>query len=320
MNKRYSFVNNWLIDIPSGTILHLTTGEHKRLGEYQLKLLDVLAREAGRLITKDELTSLVWEGRIIGNNSLPNAIHALRVALEDDGKQQKIIKTIPKKGYLLEPEYCHYVEKEEEDNGEFGSENSFESLIDKAFYGDGSLSECLMEGGKQCPPSELIDHEIALLPTSTAVHVLQQRIIFFLLLLLTALCSIAIMFWLVKHHREDPLIVKEIQDNVYSNIRLYAIDYKDNPSWGKSYVYNRLKDTFYTLNEQLKMEKITMDIYFMSEGQTLNATFKLSNDCDQKTLVMTIYHWRIVQSLLSNLIKNETGRKINELSTCETKE
>ncbi|MCN8321832.1 CadC family transcriptional regulator, partial [Escherichia coli] len=38
-------------------------------------------------------------------NSLPTAIHALRVAIDDDGKQQNIIKTIPKKGYLCNKEY-----------------------------------------------------------------------------------------------------------------------------------------------------------------------------------------------------------------------
>uniref|UniRef100_UPI0028A201C7 winged helix-turn-helix domain-containing protein n=1 Tax=Scandinavium sp. TaxID=2830653 RepID=UPI0028A201C7 len=113
MNKRYGSVNNWLIDLPSGSILHLVTGERKRLGEYQLKLLDVLMQDAGKIFTREELTNLVWDRRVIGNNSLPNAIHALRAALEDDGKKQKIIKTIPRKGYVLEPEYCSFVEKDE---------------------------------------------------------------------------------------------------------------------------------------------------------------------------------------------------------------
>lgn len=70
----------------------------KRLGEYQLKLLDILTQHAGEILSREELTNMVWERRVIGNNSLPNAIHALRAALEDDGKQQRIIKTIPKKG------------------------------------------------------------------------------------------------------------------------------------------------------------------------------------------------------------------------------
>lgn len=106
------YVNNWLIDLPSGSIINQKNGEQKRLGEYQLKLLDVLTQYAGKVITRERLTALVWEKRIIGNNSLPNAIHALRIALEDDGKDQRIIKTIPKRGYLLEKEFCLFVEVE----------------------------------------------------------------------------------------------------------------------------------------------------------------------------------------------------------------
>ncbi|SUX87103.1 flagellar transmembrane regulator [Citrobacter koseri] len=101
MNKRYYSVNNWLVDIPSGSILHLTTGERKRLGEYQLKLLETLMQDAGKIFTREELTTLVWERRVIGNNSLPNAIHALRTALEDDGKKQKSSKPSLKKGICL---------------------------------------------------------------------------------------------------------------------------------------------------------------------------------------------------------------------------
>jgi DNA-binding winged helix-turn-helix (wHTH) protein len=47
------------------------------------------------------LMSAVWKNRIVGGNSLPTAVHALRVAIDDDGKQQEIIKTIPKKGIYL---------------------------------------------------------------------------------------------------------------------------------------------------------------------------------------------------------------------------
>ena len=93
MTKTYYSVNNWLIDLPSGSIISLVSGERKRLGEYQLKLLYVLAENAGKILTREELTTLVWERRVIGNNSLPYAINALRAAMEDDGKAQKIIKT-----------------------------------------------------------------------------------------------------------------------------------------------------------------------------------------------------------------------------------
>lgn len=113
MVSRY-LIHNWLIITESGSLFHHETAEQRRLGEYQLKLLLVLAERAGKVITREELNQLVWERRVIGNNSLPNAIHALRIALDDDGKQQRIIKTIPRKGYILEAEYCRLLSPEED--------------------------------------------------------------------------------------------------------------------------------------------------------------------------------------------------------------
>ena len=99
-------INNWLIDCTTDSLIHQETKEVKRLGEFQFKLLLILSEHAGTILSKDRLNSQVWEKRVIGQNSLPNAIHALRAALEDSGKDQKIIITVPRKGYLLEKAYC----------------------------------------------------------------------------------------------------------------------------------------------------------------------------------------------------------------------
>lgn len=109
MDKLHYSVNNWLVDSAFGNIVHLHTGERKRLGEYQLKLLTIMATHAGEIFTKEELTQYVWARRIVGNNSLTHAIHSLRIALEDDGKQQKIIKTVARKGYFLDATYCQQI-------------------------------------------------------------------------------------------------------------------------------------------------------------------------------------------------------------------
>ncbi|MGE6062541.1 winged helix-turn-helix domain-containing protein, partial [Klebsiella pneumoniae] len=57
------------------------------------------------VLSRSFLMTAVWKNRIVGGNSLPTAVHALRVAIDDDGKQQEIIKTIPKKGYLFNKNY-----------------------------------------------------------------------------------------------------------------------------------------------------------------------------------------------------------------------
>ncbi len=105
--ENYTYiVNNWSIDLTSGFITNQITQEQKRLGEYQLKLITVLLEHAGEVLSREKLTHFVWPNRIIGDNSLPNAIHTLRVALGDRNKQQRIIQTIPKMGYLLDPTFC----------------------------------------------------------------------------------------------------------------------------------------------------------------------------------------------------------------------
>lgn len=108
--KNYTYiVNHWSIDMTSGFITHQITQEQKRLGEYQLKLVSALLEHTGEVLSRQQLTQRVWQHRVIGNNSLPNAIHTLRVALGDKNKQQRIIQTIPKMGYRIDPCFCEII-------------------------------------------------------------------------------------------------------------------------------------------------------------------------------------------------------------------
>lgn len=313
MNKRYGSVNNWLIDLPSGSILHLVTGERKRLGEYQLKLLHILMQEAGRIFTREELTNLVWERRVIGNNSLPNAIHALRVALEDDGKTQKIIRTIPRKGYLLEAEYCCFVEREE-------TEVSDPEAVDASPLFELTESSEPVASNASEVVEPVIYEELPSTAPSLRAPVMsrsQRWIALALLLLLSCFLSIILVSRLTQHRPENTLAAQEIQANVYSNIKLYAFDSALNPTWEEDHLYGKLKGTLYTLNLLLKSQSVTMDVYFLSNNQTLNYTFSLHSRCDEKQLVMTLYHWRIDAQKLNNLILRETRRKLSEMATCK---
>ena len=98
-------VNNWRMDSSLNALIHCETGETRRLGEYHFILLETLAKNADVVLSRSFLMTAVWKNRIVGGNSLPTAVHALRVAIDDDGKQQEIIKTIPKKGYLFNKNY-----------------------------------------------------------------------------------------------------------------------------------------------------------------------------------------------------------------------
>src|SRR5215468_6016564 len=53
------------------------------------ELLAYLARNAGRLVTKDELIAEVWGGRIVSDSTLSGRIKDARHAIGDDGEQQR---------------------------------------------------------------------------------------------------------------------------------------------------------------------------------------------------------------------------------------
>ena len=58
-----------------------------------------LAKHAGRLVSKDELIDSVWPNVVVTEQSLARCISEVRQALSDD--DQRIIKTVPRRGYLF---------------------------------------------------------------------------------------------------------------------------------------------------------------------------------------------------------------------------
>ena len=62
-------------------------------------LLHYLITHAGRLVRKDELLSEIWPKVLVTDDSLTRCISEVRAALEDT--EQKIIKTVPKRGYVF---------------------------------------------------------------------------------------------------------------------------------------------------------------------------------------------------------------------------
>lgn len=62
-------------------------------------LLLYLIAQRARVVSKDDLISHVWSDRIVSDSSLNSRINAARKALGDDGAMQRLIKTIPRKGF-----------------------------------------------------------------------------------------------------------------------------------------------------------------------------------------------------------------------------
>lgn len=67
-----------------------------------LDLIAHLARHAGEVIDRDTLIETVWNGRIVSDSAIASRINAARAALGDDGTAQRIIKTVPRRGFRFE--------------------------------------------------------------------------------------------------------------------------------------------------------------------------------------------------------------------------
>ena len=62
-------------------------------------LLVHLIANRERVISKDDLISTIWDGRIISNSALTTCINAARTVLGDSGEAQRLIRTLPRKGF-----------------------------------------------------------------------------------------------------------------------------------------------------------------------------------------------------------------------------
>ena len=62
-------------------------------------LLDYLIRNRERVVSKDDLIDAVWKGRIVSETALTTRLNAARSAIGDTGEEQRLIKTLPRKGY-----------------------------------------------------------------------------------------------------------------------------------------------------------------------------------------------------------------------------
>src|SRR6266478_6607313 len=61
-------------------------------------LLVYLVQNRDRVVSKDDLIASVWGGRIVSESTLTSRINAARTAVGDNGREQQLIRTIPRKG------------------------------------------------------------------------------------------------------------------------------------------------------------------------------------------------------------------------------
>jgi DNA-binding winged helix-turn-helix (wHTH) protein len=64
-------------------------------------LIRLLAENAGRLVTKDQMIEAIWQGRVVSEASISARISAARAAVGDTGKAQAILRTVPRRGFAF---------------------------------------------------------------------------------------------------------------------------------------------------------------------------------------------------------------------------
>lgn len=62
-------------------------------------LLVYLLDNCDRVVSKDDLIEAIWDGRIVSESTLTSRINAARKAIGDTGRDQKLIRTIARKGF-----------------------------------------------------------------------------------------------------------------------------------------------------------------------------------------------------------------------------
>jgi TolB-like protein len=61
-------------------------------------LLVYLVRSRHRVVSKDDLIDGVWGGRIVSDSALTTRLNAVRKAVNDSGAEQRLIRTVPRRG------------------------------------------------------------------------------------------------------------------------------------------------------------------------------------------------------------------------------
>lgn len=74
------------------------------LGFSGSRLLERLLQTPGDVVARDELLTHAWSDRVVGQGSLNQQIYTLRQVLADE-KQRQIIQTLPRRGYMFNPQF-----------------------------------------------------------------------------------------------------------------------------------------------------------------------------------------------------------------------
>ncbi|HEF4762891.1 TPA: winged helix-turn-helix domain-containing protein [Pseudomonas putida] len=74
-------------------------GQVVTIGPQVFDLLLLLVSQHERVVSKDDLLKAVWAGRIVSESTITSHINAVRKAIGDTGEEQRLVRTVARKGY-----------------------------------------------------------------------------------------------------------------------------------------------------------------------------------------------------------------------------
>ena len=86
------------LDVDRGSLL--VNGEPTKLRPKSFQVLQFMAENPGRLLSKDDLLAKVWGQTIVTEDAVAQCIIDIRRALGDS--DQTVVKTVPRRGYVLD--------------------------------------------------------------------------------------------------------------------------------------------------------------------------------------------------------------------------
>ena len=86
-------------------------GAVRRVEPQVFDVLLLLVRERERVVSKEEILDTVWGSRFVSESALTSRIKALRQVVGDDGKAQRVVRTVHGRGYRFVAEV---VEREDD--------------------------------------------------------------------------------------------------------------------------------------------------------------------------------------------------------------
>ena len=90
-------LDGWVVDLALRELR--VRGVPVTIGSRAFEIVELLARSAGKLVTKDELMKKVWPGAVVEDNTIQVHISAIRRAL---GPDRETLKTLSGRGYRLQ--------------------------------------------------------------------------------------------------------------------------------------------------------------------------------------------------------------------------